>query len=177
MTEQLIANYINKKRIEAGLTYEAIASQMNISESTVKNLCTNKTDNPGIKTIIPIMEAVGGSFDEMLSPEKYKNELKETSVLALKDIYEYQLSKIKETNDEHIHNIRSHYEQHHEDLKENFEKRLADKKELIESYKEHNKSLVRDCRDSRIAFWVCICFLVGLLVLEVMNPELGWLRF
>lgn len=177
MAAEILANYLNEKRVQAGLSYEAVASISNRPESTVKNLCLGKTEDPRLETIIPIVKAVGGSFDEMLFPEKTKDEIKETSVLALKDIYEYQLSKIKETNEEHIHNIRSHYEQHHEDLKENFERRLADKRELIESYKEHIFSLKKDCRSSRIAFWISVSVLILILVLEVMNPSLGWIKF
>ena len=123
------------------------------------------------------MEAVGGSFDEMLHPEKNKDELKGLSVLALKDIYEYQLSEVRKTNEEHIHNIRSHYEQHHEDLKDNYERRLADKRELIASYQEHIASLKRDCLISKIAFGVCVLIFVGVLIAEVMNPDLGWFRY
>ena len=123
------------------------------------------------------MEAIGGSFDEMLYPEKNKDEIKESSVFALKEIYEHQLSKMKETNEEHIHNIRSHYEQHHEDLKENYERRLADKRELIDSYKEHIITLERECRHSKIAFWICVVVFIAVLIAEVMNPNLGWLRF
>ena len=170
MTEQLIATYINKKRLEAGLTYEAIATQKNMSESTVKNLCTNKTDNPGIKTLMPVMEAVGGSFDEMLYPDKNKDEVKEVSVLAIKDIYEHQLNAIKESYDEQVNNIRSHYEQHHQDLVDNFEKRLADKREIIEMQKKEHKL-------SKVASWVFGAILVSLLVVEVMNPNLGWIRY
>ena len=177
MAAEILANYLNEKRVQAGLSYEAVASISNRPESTVKNLCLGKTEDPRLETIIPIVKAVGGSFDEMLFPEKTKDEIKETSVLALKDIYEYQLSKIKETNEQHIHNIRTHYEQHHEDLKENFERRLADKRELIESYKEHIKSLEKECLSSRIAFWICVVVFIGVLIAEVMNPNLGWFRF
>ena len=175
--QETLSHYLNEKRIQAGLTYEAIASISNTPESTVKNLCTGKTKNPQLETIIPIMDAVGGSYDEMLHPEKTKDEMKETSVLALKDIYEYQLSEIRRTNEEHIHNIRSHYEQHHEDLKENYERRLADKIELIESYKEHIQAIEKDCRNTKIALWVCVVVFIGVLIAELMNPNLGWFRF
>ena len=123
------------------------------------------------------MDAVGGSFDEMLHPGKNKGEMQATSVLALKDIYEYQLAGIRETNEEHIHNIRSHYEQHHEDLKENYERRLSDKRELIESYKGHINTLEKDCRTSKIALWICVVVFIAVLIAEVMNPSLGWVRF
>lgn len=175
--QETLSHYLNEKRLKAGLTYEAIAAMSNTPESTVKNLCTGKTKNPQMETITPIMEAVGGSFDEMLFPEESKDEMKETSVLALRDIYEHQLSQIRKTNEEHIHNIRSHYEQHHEDLKENFERRLADKRELIESYKEHIKTLEREFLISKIALGVCVVVFIGVLIAELLNPNLGWFRY
>ena len=177
MDKDLVANYLNKLKKKTGLTYEAIGKKCNRSESTVKNLCFGKVDDPRIDTIAPIVYALGGSMDEMLNPDKNKDELKETSVIALKDSYEYQAQLLKETNEKHIENIRSHYEQHHEDLKENYERRLADKREIIESYKEHILSLEKDCRSHKIAFWVCVIVLVGILMLEVMNPNLGWIQF
>lgn len=177
MNAELVAEYLSLLKAKTGLTYEAIAEKSNRSESSVKNLCTGKSDDPRIDTIAPIVYALGGSMDEMLNPKKSKDELKETSVIALKDTYEYQASLLKESNEAHISNIRAHYEQHHEDLKENFEKRLADKRELIESYKEHIASLEKDCRSHKIAFWVCVIVFVTVLIAEVMNPSLGWFRF
>lgn len=177
MPSETLSHYLNEKRVQNGLTYEAVANISNIPESTVKNLCTGKTKNPGIETILPIMNAVGGSFDEMLSEGKSKEEVKETSILALKDVYEYQLAALKETNEEHIHNIRSHYEQHHEDLKENYERRLSDKRELLESYKEHIQTLEKECRNTKIALWLCVVVFIAVLIAEVMNPNLGWFRF
>jgi transcriptional regulator with XRE-family HTH domain len=170
MPEQIIANYINKKRLEAGFTYEALATTSNIPEPTIKNICTGKTKNAGIETIIPVMEAVCGSFDEMLHPGKSKDEMKEASVLAMKDIYENQLNAIKESYDEQVTNIRNHYEQHHKDLVDNFEKRLADKREIIEMQKAEHKT-------SKIIAWILGILLISILIAEVANPNLGWLRY
>ena len=170
MSLEKLSSYLNEKRVQNGLTYEALANISNIPEPTIKNLCTGKT-------IIPIMTAVGGSFDEMLSEGKSKEEVKETSILALKDVYEYQLAALKETNEEHIHNIRSHYEQHHEDLRENYERRLSDKRELIESYKEQIQTLKKEGHFTKIALCVCIVVFITVLIAEVMNPSLGWLRY
>ena len=72
MPAELIANYINTKKEELGLSNKGLSDATDnlVPESTVKNLCTKKTDNPGIITLMRIMDAVGGSFDEMLHPEK-----------------------------------------------------------------------------------------------------------
>lgn len=177
MDAKLVAEYLSTLKGKTGLTYEAIAEKSNRSESSVKNLCLGKSEDPRVDTIAPIVYALGGSMDEMLNPKKSKDELKETSVIALKDSYEHQASLLKETNEIHINNIRTHYEQHHEDLKENFERRLADKRELIESYKEHIKTLEKEFLISKIALCVCVVVFITVLIAELMNPNLGWFRY
>lgn len=177
MKAELVAEYLTALRLKNDLTLEAIAEKSKRSVSTIKNLCNGKTEDPRLDTVAPIVYAMGGSIDEMYNPDKSKDEIKETSVLAMKDIYENQLDAIKASYDEQVSNIRQHYEQHHEDLKENYERRLADKRELIESFKEHIKAVEKDCRHSKIALWICICVFVAVLIAEVMNPNLGWFRY
>lgn len=177
MLAEIIGKYINAKRIEKGLTIEALSSVSNSAESTVKSICHGNADNPQLKTMIPIMEAVGGSFDEMLYPDKHKDKMSDASVLALKDAYEYQVSVLKETNEAHITNIRAHYEQHREDVKENYERRLSDKREIIESYKEQVQILKKELNTSKIGLCICLVVFIAVLIAELMNPNLGWFRF
>ena len=170
MDAKLVAEYLSNLKAKTGLTYEAIAEKSKRSESSVKNLCLGKSDDPRIDTVAPIVYALGGSLDEMLNPRKSKDELKETSILALKDIYEDQLSALKENHREEIQSIRNHYEQHHQDLVDNFEKRLSDKREIIEMQKKENIA-------SKIAAWSFGSILILLLIFEVTNPNLGWIRY
>ena len=170
MDKELVANYLKSLKEKTGLTFPDIASRCKRSESTVKNLFGANVDDPRVDTIMPIVYALGGSMDEMLNPGKSKDELKEVSVAQLREMYEMQIATMKETSEMHIGNIRAHYEQHHEDLKENYENRLADKSEII-------KNLERECLHAKILSWICVLVLVGILVAEVMNPELGWIKF
>ena len=163
MKAELIAKYLNAKRIENNLTYSAIAEICKVSESTVKGLCLGKTDNPSMATIGPIMDAVGGSFDEMFHPEKTKDEVKEASVLALKDVYEFQIASMKETHEEHIKNIREHYERHIHELKEQYEK--------------HINTIMIDKKWFRLASVFSVGALVALfLFIEFLSPGHGWLK-
>lgn len=177
MQAEKLAKYLTDLKNKTGLSYEAISAISDRPESTVKNLCAGKVEDPRLDTVAPIVYALGGSIDEMLNPGMNKDEIKETSVEALKDSYNFDSSLLKESYDEQINSIRSHYEQHHNDLKENFEKRLADKREIIESYKEHNKSLEKESRSHKIAFWICAVVLIAILIAEIMNPNLGWIQF
>jgi hypothetical protein len=101
---------------------------------------------------------------------KSKDAVKEISISSIKEMYEFQLAEQRKTEEAHINNIRAHYEQHREDSIKNYEKRLEDKREIIKE------------KDNQIKFLkivACIGFgiLIALLILEVMHPNLGWLRF
>ena len=185
---------LNQLRKDKNLTFADMESTTKISESTIKNILLGRTKNPGMESLLPICKELGIPVEIAFEPgdvDKIKMKLENQGikeenvpVIALKEIYEHQIATINKNNEIHINNIRSHYEQHHEDLKENFEKRLSDKRELIESYKEHiasyksrTESLEKELLLSKIAFWICGSVLVILLILEVANPELGWIRF
>lgn len=174
MLKEIIANYVNKKREIKGLSVNDLISKSKSSEGTVKNICYAKADNPGILTMIPIMEAIDGSFDEMLFPEKHKTIMDETSIVAL-------MSAIRETNGEHVHDIRTHYQEHREDMKENYEKRLSDKREIIDMQNIQIQKLEETSRTkTKIIIALASLFIIlffGLFLLEILHPEHGWLRF
>lgn len=154
-----------------------------VPESTTKNILNGTTLNPGAESLGKLCRTLGVPIekvlrqDEMVEIEKQGIKENDASVLALKEIYEMQISTMKETSEAHITNIRSHYEQHHEDLVENFEKRLADKRELNETLKEHIKELKKDNLIKGIIIAILVVIFVGLFILEIMHPEHGWLRY
>lgn len=177
MDARLVAKYLTALKEKSGLTFETIAEISQRSESTVKNLCSGKTEDPRLDTVAPVVYAMGGSIDEMYNPNKSKDEVKAISIASIKEIYEQQLAELSRINEAHINNIRTHYEQHRQDFKENVEKRLADKREIIAQQEEHIKTLKKENLTSKIFTTICVVVLVCLLIAEVMNPNLGWFRF
>lgn len=177
MDINVVARYLSALKERSGLSYEAIAEKSGIPVSTVKNLFSGKTENPSLETIRKIVYAMGGSLDEMFSQGKTKEDLKEFSIASMKEMYEYQIAEIGKTHEAHIANIRSHYEQHRQDYMNNVEHRLADKREIIDQQEKHIASIKSDLLSSRITTWIFASILIALLILEVMNPNLGWFRF
>ena len=169
MDAKLVAKYILSLKEKSGLTYEAIAEKSQRSESTVKNLCSGKTEDPRLDTVAPVIYAMGGSIDEMYTG-KNKDEIKEISINSIKEIYELQLAEMTKINENHINNIRSHYEQHRDDFKKSYDKLLEVKQEII---KEKNNQL----NLWKILACVGYAILIGLLILEVANPNLGWIQY
>ena len=181
MEAKLVAKYLTELKNKTDLSFEAIAEKSNVPESTVKNLCSGRTENPQLITIAPVVYALGGSLDEMCNPGQTQDDMKETSVLSLKDSYEYQTYLMKQSYDEQINNIRTHYEQHHNDLKENFEKRLADKREIIDALQHQlEKHEEKEASKSKIIIIMAAIFAVaffGLIIMEILHPQHGWIRY
>ena len=125
MDAKLVSKYLSSLKEKNGLTYEAWAENCGRSESTIKNLCSGKTEDPRLDTVAPVVYAGGGSLDEMYTG-KPKDKVKEFSVESLKELYEFQLAEYKATEEAHISNIRAHYEQHRADSKENYERLLKE---------------------------------------------------
>ena len=171
MDAKLVSNYLFPLKEKTGISYEEIAQRRQMSESTVKNIILGKTEDPRISSVAPIVEELDGSLDEMILGKK-KDAAQENTQL-IKEMCENQV-RMSET---HINNIRAHYEQHRKDSIDNYEKRLADKREIIEEKEKHIKSLKKEMMYSKIFSLVCVGILVALLIAEVMNPNLGWLRF
>ena len=162
MDAKLVAKYLTSLKEKTGLTYEAIAEKSGRSESTVKNLCSGKTEDPRLDTVAPVIYAMGGSVDEMYTG-KSKDAVKEISINSIKEIYEQQLIDMSKTHEAHVNNIRAHYEQHRQDTITNYERLLKEKSIQANFFK--------------ILACVGLAILIGLLILEVSNPNLGWVRF
>lgn len=175
LDEKFIAKYLTTIIKETGHSIETFSKKNNLSESTIKNLCSGKTENPGIITIATAVYAANGSLDAMCG--KSKQDIDENTNKLMKDMYEFQLAEHRKTEEAHIANIRAHYEQHRQDSMENYEKRLADKREIIEEKDNHIKTLKKENLIAKIFAGLCVAVLVVLLILEVSNPSLGWLRF
>ena len=177
MKAELVAEYLTALRLKNDLTFEAIAERSKRSVSTVKNLCTGKTEDPRLDTVAPIVYAMGGSIDEMYNPDKSKDEIKETSVLAMKDIYENQLHMANETHATEMERVRSHYEQHHYDLVENFKKVEEQYEKRLESEQKYSKKLEKSNHAKTIIIGLLAAIPIVLFILEILHPEHGWIRY
>ena len=113
--ERINYELLNEARIAKGLTHEAIAVYADVPEPTVKNILTGKTQNPSVKNVGAIARVLDVPLEQVLNytPKTIieNQALKEgdPTVYALKEIYEFQIAALKETNEEHIANIRAHY--------------------------------------------------------------------
>ena len=105
-----------------------------------------------------IVLAMGGSLDAIYSAAK-KEDIEANAVITIKESYEHRIADIRE-----------HYEHRLREQKERYEER-------IEEINEHIETIKLDKRWFRIACVVSILIFACLCVAELLNPNLGWLRY
>ena len=168
LDENFIAKYLTKIIKETGNTYESVAQKCKVSESTVKNICLSKTTNPGILNVAPIVYAANGSLDEMCG--KTKEDIDEKTKNLIKEMSEFQFSEYRKTEETRIENIRKDHDRHLNDVTTNYERLLLEKENQNKIFK----------RIALVCFGVAcvaLAILIGLLILEVSNPDKGWIKF
>ena len=166
LDEQAVSKYFTE--LFKNIPIEQFTKKHNFSESTIKNLISGKTPNPGVLTIAPLIYAAHGSLDAIFN--KDNETLKESAINAIKDMYEFHSAEREKIEEKHIANTRAHYEQHRNDTITNYERLLSEKDIQIKLFK----------KIALVCFGVaCIglAILITLLILEVTNPELGWIKF
>lgn len=155
-----------------------------VPEGTTKNILNGTTLNPGAENLGKLCRTLGVPIERVLRIDEQKQIEKQgiknddTSILALKEIYETQVAIINKSNEEHEKNIREHYErhiselkEHMKELKEHYEARLRDKR-------EHIDTIMLDKKWFRLASVVGVIALVVLfLLIEFVTPGHGWFTF
>ena len=80
---------------ETKMSYQDIADKRGTPVSTVKRIFSGQTPDPGYTSILAIMEAMGGSVNDMNdeTPDKPKNEtVSRQSVERLCSVYEHTIA-------------------------------------------------------------------------------------
>lgn len=154
----MLTTYLNTLKTKGNFTYETISNLSGISDATIRNIFSGKTEDPRFETVAAIVIAMGGSLDAIYSAAK-KDDVEANAVIAIKDAYEERITLIKEQYEHRLNEKDKHYE------------RL-----LIEAEK-HIETIKLDKRWFRIGFVVSIFIFAMLCIAELLNPNLGWFRY
>ena len=154
----MLTTYLNTLKTKGNFTYETISNLSGISDATIRNIFSGKTEDPRFETVAAIVIAMGGSLDAIYSAAK-KDDVEANAVIAIKDAYEERITLIKEQYEHRLNEKDKHYE------------RL-----LIEAEK-HIETIKLDKRWFRIGFVVSVFIFAMLCIAELLNPNLGWFRY
>lgn len=154
----MLTTYLNTLKTKGNFTYETISNLSGISDATIRNIFSGKTEDPRFETVAAIVIAMGGSLDAIYSATKTED-VEANAVITLKETYVQRIADIKE----HYEHLLNEKDKHYERL-------------LLEAEK-HIETIKLDKRWFRIGFVVSIFIFAMLCVAELLNPNLGWFRY
>ena len=154
----MLTEYLNTLKNKGNFTYETISNLSGIPEATVKNIFSGKTEDPRFETVSAIVNAMGGSLDAIYSVAK-QEDIEANAVIAIKDMYEERISIIKEQYEQRLSEKDKHYDR------------------LLLEAEKHIETIKLDKRWFRLGFVISVFIFALLCVAELLNPNLGWLRY
>lgn len=148
-TEDIIDGIIEKQK-EKKLTNQQFADAAKTPKSTVDRIVRKETTNPTLQTILDMAAAVDYTFSN----------IKESPTAAPEE------AKIKDPMVLHLIHV---YEERGQAYEERIKRNTAHFNMLLA---EKNRWL----KYSLIANIILIVFICGILIIDVMNPDVGWVR-
>lgn len=154
----MLTTYLNALKTKGNFTYETISNLSGISEATIRNIFSGKTEDPRFETVAAIVIAMGGSLDAIYTATKTED-VETNAVIALKETYAQRITDLKEHYEHSLNEKDKHYER------------------LLLEAEKHIETIKLDKRWFRIGFVVSIFIFALLCVAELLNPNLGWFRY
>lgn len=132
---------------ECGMTMQQIADRANQPKSTVTRILRKETPNPSMKTLADIAVAVGYEIDPV-KPAILKDSTKDAYIVYLQEALNAEKAAGKAA--------------------------LAEQKALRHQVvAEKNRTITY----LSIALILSLLFLIGWLIMELLHPSAGWIRF
>ena len=154
----MLTNYLNALKNKGNFTYETISNLSGSPEATVKNIFSGKTEDPRFETVSAIVKAMGGSLDAIYTAAK-KEDVEANAIIAIKEAYEQRIEYIKEQYETRIADKDKHHER------------------LMAEAEKHIETIKLDKRWFRLGFVISAFIFALLCIAELLNPNLGWLRY
>lgn len=154
----MLITYLNALKNKGNFTYENISNLSGISDATIRNIFSGKTEDPRFETVAAIVNAMGGSLDAIYTAAK-KEDVEANAVIAIKEAYEERIALVKEQYEHRLNEKDKHYER------------------LLLEAEKHIETIKLDKRWFRIGFVVSIFIFAMLCIAELLNPNLGWFRY
>ena len=90
----MIYKALRELKEKSGLSFQEIAKRSNVPASTISRILSGQTDSPGWQTVADLVQAMGGSLDEMMGIKEptQKEAEKPKGDEALIALYERELA-------------------------------------------------------------------------------------
>lgn len=113
------------------LSYRDLANISGMSEDTIKNFCSGKTDkNTGYITVTMLAMSLNCDLNELVGYEP-KKEIEANNIVPVIEVADSHIDNIVKAYESHIEDIKALCEIRISDLKQSYEERMKEQREML----------------------------------------------
>lgn len=152
----------------SGLTAAQWSQKSGVPTDTINKILNGTTKSPGFQTVCSLVLAAGGSVNELIeikevaaeqAPHRNESEMNADMLRAIKETYDSKIVDLKEIHASQIADLKEYHGDHVESL----EKQIADIKYSL--------------RVVAIAFALLLTFILGIILFDVTNGNVGYVLY
>lgn len=143
-----------------------------LSESAVQRFFSGETADPSMQTFVEISSALGMSIEEAFGSQPFDHNVSHHFIAH--DICEKRVAENKAHYEEQLTQCRSRFKEQIADLKEAHQRESS---HLSDSHSKEVSRLTKWLIFLAAAFLVLVAFVFVLLMIDVTNHDVGWIRY
>ena len=101
----MVKDYLNALKSKGNFSWSDLATMSGLPDATIRKIFSGETADPRLETVAKLVNAMGGSLDELVGREK-KAEVEKTAIMSLGDVYEARITDIKSSLSVHIESLK-----------------------------------------------------------------------
>lgn len=91
----MVVQYLKALKSKGKFTSAELAQMSGIPETTIRKILSGETADPRFDTVAKLVLAMGGSMNDLVEKVEEKD-MKESPVIAIKEVYEEHIKDLKE---------------------------------------------------------------------------------
>ena len=91
----MVAQYLKALKSKGKFTSAELAQMSGIPETTIRKILSGETADPRFDTVAKLVLAMGGSLNDLVEKVEEKD-MKESPVIAIKEVYEAQIKDLQD---------------------------------------------------------------------------------
>lgn len=100
----MVKDYLNALKNKGNFSWSDLSNLSGLPDATIRKIFSGETADPRLETVVKLVNAMGGSMDELVNGEK-KEEVEMNAIMAIKEVYEARIADIKQSSAEHTSSL------------------------------------------------------------------------
>lgn len=102
----MVKDYLTSLKKRGNFSWSDLSEMSGLPDATIRKIFSGETADPRFETVARLVNAMGGSLDEIVGKAKEEEKPEINAISTIKEIYETRIEDIKKSSEEHIESLK-----------------------------------------------------------------------